>query len=37
LRDDPIPPAAQVAQKLNDCISSAGGDTDRILRCLQEL
>jgi hypothetical protein len=31
-----IPPAAQEAQKLNDCVSDAAGDTDKILRCLED-
>jgi hypothetical protein len=31
-----IPPAAQEAQKLNDCINDAGNDTSAILRCLEE-
>lgn len=31
-----IPPAAQEAQKLNDCVSDAAGDTDAILACLEK-
>jgi hypothetical protein len=31
-----IPPAAQEAQELNDCVSDAGGDTDAILKCLED-
>lgn len=31
-----VPPAAQEAQKLNDCINDAGQDTSAILQCLEE-
>jgi hypothetical protein len=31
----PVPPAAQEAQKLGDCVSDAGNDTDKILECLE--
>lgn len=30
-----VPPAAQEAQELGDCISAAGDDTDKIMECLQ--
>lgn len=30
-----IPPAAQEAQRLGDCISAAGNDTDKIMECLE--
>jgi hypothetical protein len=30
-----VPPAAQEAQKLGDCVSDAGNDTDKILECLE--
>lgn len=32
----PVPPAAQDAQKLNDCIQAAGSDTDAIFACLDQ-
>lgn len=32
-----VPPAAQQAQRLNECISAAGEDTAKIFRCLEEL
>jgi hypothetical protein len=31
-----IPPAAQEAQKLGDCVSDAGSNTDAILECLEK-
>jgi hypothetical protein len=31
----PIPPAAQDAQELNDCIAAPAGDSDEILSCLE--
>jgi hypothetical protein len=31
----PIPPAAQEAQRLSDCIQAAGGDPDEIRACLE--
>jgi hypothetical protein len=33
----PIPPAAQRAQRVNDCIQAAGGDVDKITACVQQL
>ena len=33
--DNPIPPSAQEARELNDCIAAAGDDTEAIFACLE--
>ena len=33
--DNPIPPSAQEARELNDCVAAAGDDTEAILACLE--